>query len=827
MYRNAFEEIDASTDFSSKDIGLQVKQKMADGIEQQVLEPYRRLLISPDGRLTEELLTLRGGDFEAPEPKKSKEFQKIAELLSGSTVRSPFKLGAICSFIQIFGDTPPTKRQTVSDTITNAGRNDPWIYQGAAAICTRMALEAEVNDSKHAREAWENAFRWWEKFFAAEKTAQNAYAYQLERDAAKKAICESTWFSFRMELINNIVKRCTVDYIADNNARASASCLSVLKASAVRVLAPKAYEEALAAYERSLSVSISKINNVDSGISFWEKLPVDLQSYPSVLSKIIELFAKEIDRYEQGFSKTKDIIRCWKKLNCTDNAEWEVKNSVKQFYERTARLVRECASEEDKKHLRDGAFELLVLLPEDFVVATQYDTKEEITASMFMKNQKRKGLVDGFEEVIEEHVLTSPLEDAYVSGVAVWNTIREITDDDTSDSAEFRKALTTNVLVKLQERDENSFTVSFLGAFPRGQVFNTTDFKNIGDYVDKLKGRAAVDELIEKIDKIPKMYDGASSGKSMYTLYKKAVVAIDDKEAAKGIMTRILVKLQEKGNSSFTLAFVKQFPRELTFHSSDFSNLGEFVDSIEGDAGFEEFAKLLKDFSDGGVTSSSTISDLDRLITAFTKVTEKGLKSKSAAESLKQLFTAFSNVQKNKLVECVNEYQRSFNSNAQRLGLALCARFPDSTEVGGMKVSTLTELLSLSSWEFNNRASDVIHAETRRKEAMKSGGKRFWFWVLFEGGSILPYFLLIRFGAIEKPNIALFIITMIVMFIVASAFTMDTLPGVYSSYGRTQDTPCPVILTGDHPFISTIICFAIPIAYLVLSRTIWLPEVIQ
>ena len=90
----------------------------------------------------------------------------------------------------------------------------------------------------------------------------------------------NTWVAFRATLIENIVKRCTEEYIADINAAASACCLSVLKTSAVRLLAPKAYEDTLLVYERALSVSIGKLSGIESGISFWEQLPVDLKSKP-------------------------------------------------------------------------------------------------------------------------------------------------------------------------------------------------------------------------------------------------------------------------------------------------------------------------------------------------------------------------------------------------------------------------------------------------------------------------------------------------------------------------------------------------------------------
>ena len=138
-----------------------------------------------------------------------------------------------------------------------------------------------------------------------------------------------------------------------------------------------------------------------------------------------------------------------------------------------------------------------------------------------------------------------------------------------------------------------------------------------------------------------------------------------------------------------------------------------------------------------------------------------------------------------------------------------------------MKVATIRELLSLSEWEFKNRASDIIHAEERKKEAAKKSSKRFWFWVLFEGGSILPYLLLSKFGAIDKPSIGAFIVSTIVILIISSVLTMDSLPGISTPYGgKPIDTPCPVWLTGDHPLVSTIFCFAIPIAYIILARTL-------
>jgi hypothetical protein len=139
-------------------------------------------------------------------------------------------------------------------------------------------------------------------------------------------------------------------------------------------------------------------------------------------------------------------------------------------------------------------------------------------------------------------------------------------------------------------------------------------------------------------------------------------------------------------------------------------------------------------------------------------------------------------------------------------------------EVGGMTVSTLKQLLMLSRRDFSNRAPNIIYEEKRQIEEDKKSKKLFWFWALFEGGSILPYLLLDKLGVIDKPNWVAFIITTLIVLIIAACVTMDSLPGIQSPYGRkAPDVLCPVLLTGDHPLLATIICFAIPTVYIILA----------
>jgi hypothetical protein len=814
MYENAFEKLKAATHYGTRGIAQQINALHSENVPREETEPYRLYLLSPANYLFEELLTVCGADYDLSINESEKTgYIDVAKKLTGAKIVPIGVHAAYAWYAELTKsliDVPKPTKTAIKKAIVGAAKSDAWISQGAAALCTRAAIAAETEDPAHAPSIWDSAFDWWKIFFAA-MDVSGSQCFLTEKDSKKKEICTAAWGNFRNRLIEDIQKRCFV-YITENKGASVNACLETLMLSNVRLIYPQIFDDTLKSVSLKISVAVSKCVCLADALNLWEGLGDSLQKSASVISAMLGAMAAEVDKIDKGHGDIAALENAWTKLDCEalqSSGNIETAPALKAYYTTvctvSSRVYGDESSLNREKNLSAIAI-LLRQLPSNYVVG--HTATDDITATGLLSNIT-------FEPKLEQ-IRKIKLADSYNEGRQMWAQIHSMTPD----GGGARKNLTTRVLFKLQERNDDLFTIRYLGAFPKEQTFNSDDYKNIGDFIEKLNNNLAVSQLVETIEKIPTMTDGAASGKSAYELFKKAAQAAPDADVNKGILTHILIKLREKDNRQFTLAFVKQFPRDLIFNSEDFSNLGEFVDSIESNGELDSFAATLKDFAEGKATYASTEKVFRELEKAFSNMASKSKadSKKSKDDLLVQLLTAYSNVMNNKLVECVNAYQNNFDSNAQRLGLAICARLPDSTEVGGMTVSTLAQLLSLSQYDFRNRAADVIHAVERKKEASKTSKKRFWFWTLFEGGSILPYLLLDMFGVIDKPNWIAFIVTTIVIFIISMVVTLDSMPGLILPNGRrTPDTPLPVLLTGDHPLVASIICFAIPTVY-----TYWL-----
>ncbi|MCL2697083.1 MAG: hypothetical protein FWE74_03250, partial [Oscillospiraceae bacterium] len=168
MYRNAFEELKAATDYGSRGIAQQIKQLLCEGVPKEETEPHRLYLLKPENYLFDELMTVRGADYSAEaDSQKNDEYMASVRLLVGCDcvpISVSAAYGWYCDLEKYLSESTKTKA-AIHKIIRNNAKSDPWVLQGMAAVLSRAAIILEIESPAKAPAVWESAFSAWIKFF--------------------------------------------------------------------------------------------------------------------------------------------------------------------------------------------------------------------------------------------------------------------------------------------------------------------------------------------------------------------------------------------------------------------------------------------------------------------------------------------------------------------------------------------------------------------------------------------------------------------------------------------------------------------------------------
>lgn len=499
MYTNAFEFFRVPTSYNTRDISGAAQMLQADGIPKTETEPFRTRLLNPAKRLQEELLTPRDADYDSGESG----YGSLAEMLTGVKC-CPVPAQAAAGWAKQIPQQIASRSALKKFILGQVGA-DPWIIQGAAALCTRTAMEAEHREPNRACGIWENALTYWQAFFAAEQVA-GSFCCAMQKTAKDKDACAAAWKNFRNELVKDIAGRCAEDYIQQNNGAAVNACLNILQSAPIRLLEPRVYEKTLDQLESSLGVALMKSTKLSEALALWDGLPDDLKGKPSLISTLIAAMTTETERLEIGFGDANLIERAWKHVNGPElerSGDIEIKAALKKFYDQVARLARDVYGLPDDELFAaryQPAVALLKLLPEDFVVATEATTQEIVYPEKFVALLAQRRYMKDLDEAFDEIPNLGSYQ-AESKGAALWELIEQATPGE-DNSGETRQSLTTRALIELRKRGETDFTKRFLEAFPKNQKFHTDDFRDIEDYLDRMDSEpnAALQELLKALE---------------------------------------------------------------------------------------------------------------------------------------------------------------------------------------------------------------------------------------------------------------------------------------------------------------------------------------
>ena len=505
MYTNAFEKLKAPTNYNTRDISRHIQLLLSEGAFRDDTEPCRLILLSPSERLFEELMTPRDADYEADAVFSDEDYQEVMFKLTGIRA-TPVASGSAHGWLSAMRSSldSPSKitRILLKKALYRRAADDPWLLQGAAALCTRAAIYAETNDSAHAHSAWNNALELWQKFFAsAELTTVHCYA--MQSDAATKEACSKAWKGFLSRLVQDIYTRCTVEYISQNDGEAINACLTSLKSSSVRLLEPTLHEKALAAVEPSISASLSKSTNLQEALGLWEGLPESFKTKPSILSRLFTAMSTETVSIDKGYGDYRIVEKAWGLIGgekLMESSDIEIKAALSKYFDAVSLLTRNAMQEENGKNgaLKMTAVKaLLCHVDKNHTVATD-PSGEKMTPATFFSLMAMKELSKDIEGISK-----IKRGDAKKKGAAMWRKIVAATPGEDV-GGEMRKGITTTILLRLRERGDNDFMDAYLESFPLEQEINSEDLATLEDALDNFraeKGRKEAMELLEAFSK--------------------------------------------------------------------------------------------------------------------------------------------------------------------------------------------------------------------------------------------------------------------------------------------------------------------------------------
>ena len=244
---NRFEALLAPPTLSGREMAMHVRMQKEVSLSEA--GTYRAQMLIPEIRLYDELTTLR---FTRPGPdEENTAYRKACIALSGASgTPIPYRFfkeefDRLKDDIVVPEEAEDSmdlfKPDRIRETVLNL--RDPWRIQAYAALCARIALNSETEDTEHAAAAWDMAFSLYNIFFKNTKVEEST-TYRQQKDEKFKEETIAAWNGFRRKLVEEIVCR-VEDYSWDGRPANVAACIDVLGTPGARAVENGAVDRAV------------------------------------------------------------------------------------------------------------------------------------------------------------------------------------------------------------------------------------------------------------------------------------------------------------------------------------------------------------------------------------------------------------------------------------------------------------------------------------------------------------------------------------------------------------------------------------------------------
>jgi len=664
IYENKFEKLKAGTHYGSTGIAQQIQMLELEGASAQELEPFRVYLLSPANYIFEELMTVRGADYDIEFKNDAvKQYENIVKKLTGTNLL-PVGINAACDWYKEIGkrlgeSETMLSRANIKKAVTEASKKDLWFLQGAAALCTRGGIAAELDDPVHAPSAWDAAFDLWQMFFAfAEASTSHCAGTGLWKESS----CAPVWDNFTNTLVRQIQERC-YGYIAEKNGAAANACLETLKRSNVMQIEPDIYKTTLKKIMTEISSSVHNCVGFEDAWKLWNGLNADLQKHTTIISSMLGAMAAEAGRIGKANSAPKIVDEAWIAMECErlrDSHNIEVAPAMEIYFQAVVgvsmRVFNDTESPDRQKNLSSVKI-LLNHINGDYFMGKDTESNDVTAKDLLNMIQ-----ITEYRDLFDDFMSMDPCDEDTLEEYNTHLTYLEDNQWDTAFAESFNQAGANKVMeciIQYQENKKSNYWIRQNNAQKLGLIIcdNLETDTLIGGSVPLPAARKLLGELTEEEELI------------------------------------------EKFRNSDVTSWISQ---------TDFNNLKNCAHRKSWDTDFQNECK-------------------------------KAYLSK--------------------LIDCVNEYGKSQNSNAKTLGINICDELPKDETVPSengppVSVSTLRLILSGLGELLASAAANQTSAASSKSSSYKPARSTYtptpvrykkekkWSWfafiVMLIYGSILP-----------------------------------------------------------------------------------------
>ncbi len=527
MYKNAFEELKAATEYGGKGISQQIKMLQSEGVTRDETEPFRLYLLKPENYLFDELMTARGADYNANKDEIDI-YKYFVNMLTGID-ETPICFNAAHGWFMQVKPHITTEIKTKSafkKALTAAAKDDPWILQGAAALLTRAAIYCETNSLKDVIKTWDAAFDMWNKFFAAADVS-TSQCYILEKDAKKKEMCSAAWNNFRTRLAQDIYDR-AFEYLNEKNGASFNVLIQALELSYILQAAPELYDRALAEAQSRTMSTIEECVEINELITFWKTLPSNYQSKSKVIAAALRVMTKEAANIGKGLGNANALIQFWNLSRiCShkDTNDLDIAPEMKNFYNSVGITAldfwNDIKSPDRAKNL-DIIETISIVLPDGHFIANSSD-------GPFTAKKMRTSLgIEKLNPKIEKFIDSSPKDSATVTFYK--DILNDVNSEKAKGNTEINKLFEdlcimkviqcSNEVVTSNNTNAKELALLICSNLPPDSKFPISENQFIS--LDEIKGYINNAGAISKIMRIQELIDKFTKGKPTDSATKNA-----------------------------------------------------------------------------------------------------------------------------------------------------------------------------------------------------------------------------------------------------------------------------------------------------------------
>lgn len=485
---NRFEALLAPPTLSGREMAMHVRMQKEVSLSEA--GTYRAQMLIPEIRLYDELTTLR---FTRPGPdEENTAYRKACIALSGASgTPIPYRFfkeefDRLKDDIVVPQEAEDSmdlfKPDRIRETVLNL--RDPWRIQAYAALCARIALNSETEDTEHAAAAWDMAFSLYNIFFKNTKVEEST-TYRQQKDEKFKEETIAAWNGFRRRLVEEIVCR-VEDYSWDGRPANVSACIDVLGTPGARAVENGAVDRAVSGCLIPYANAIRFSKDLEEAADLYEKTPGQLgekDTQQAFARAMLFAMSKEVTRLQADGNSVQTLLQWINRLDVEKmyrEGTSLVREAAGGFYEECACYVRNVIINE--KHAQAKyADNLAGMIPDDIVIATSGDKKKLHRADVIglcITAKIRSEYLDRFKSVRSEY-------SARKLGESVHQEIMTCAMPGLPDARrqELLRHLHQNLLVMLQQSGMSSrLQRAFLKCYDDKQPIVDEQLRTIGGY---------------------------------------------------------------------------------------------------------------------------------------------------------------------------------------------------------------------------------------------------------------------------------------------------------------------------------------------------------